>query len=150
MSIYINKNQKRFLLIPEYERLWNSQMQQINVNLWEVLAQLHPKALDEHLTLGGQLFNSPFQKEPDCKCCPTTQHDLLRHTRSKRRRERSKTQDWKSIAPLREMPEKNNLLLIKKNQEAAFFSYRSKWETNCFLPPGQMDWKNQNKPCAYI
>lgn len=43
---------------------------------------------------------------------------------------------------------KSNALLII-NQEAAFLSHRFKRETNCFLQPGQMDQKNQNKPCAY-
>lgn len=102
------------------------------------------------LHLGDNYSILHFKKNQIANAALTTQHDLLWHTRSKRRHERSKTRDWKSIAPLREMPKKPNLLLIKKkNQEAAFFSYRSKWETNCFLQPGQMDRKNENKPCAY-
>lgn len=80
----------------------------------------------------------------------TTQHDLLQYVSSKRCHERSKLKPhyWKSTVSLREMPEKTNPLLIK-NQEAAFRSHRSKWETNCFLQPGQMDQKNQNNPWAY-
>lgn len=45
ISIYFNKNQKRFLSIPENERLWNSKAQHIYMNLLGSLGTNHfPKA----------------------------------------------------------------------------------------------------------